>query len=172
MELLLSTVLIFFMRVGDVSLGTFRIVSLVQGRRLVAGTLGFFESMIWVLAASQVISNLEDPVRIVGYAGGYAAGTVLGSSIERWIGLGKSLVRVVADIDAPPVAAALRELGFGCTVLNAEGLDGPVRLTFTVIPRRRTKSVLKVVRETNPDAFVTIESTTTPELQGLRLQRA
>lgn len=171
MDLVLSALLIFSMRVVDVSFGTLRIVTLVQGRRLAAGGLGFVESLMWVLAASQVIGNLDDPIRIVGYAGGFAAGTVLGSSIERWIGMGTTLVRVVADVDAPPVADRLRNLGFGCTVLNAEGIDGPVRLTFTVVPRRRVKEVLGQVRATNPDAFVTIESTTTPDFQGLRLQR-
>jgi uncharacterized protein YebE (UPF0316 family) len=171
MDLVLSALLIFSMRVADVSIGTVRIVTLVQGRRFLAGGLGFFESLIWILAASQVIGNLDDPVRIVGYAGGFAAGTVLGSTIERWIGMGKALVRVVAEVHDPPVASRLRELGFGATVLNAEGLEGPVRLTFTVIPRRRTKEVLGVIRAINPDAFVTVESTTTPDFQGLRLQR-
>ena len=65
MDLVLSALLIFSMRVVDVSFGTLRIVTLVQGRRLAAGGLGFVESLMWVLAASQVIGNLDDPIRIL-----------------------------------------------------------------------------------------------------------
>jgi uncharacterized protein YebE (UPF0316 family) len=164
LSIILAALIIFSMRIMDVSLGTLRIVMLVRGRRIYAGALGFFESLIWLLAASQVIGNLDSPVKLVAYAGGYAAGTMLGSTIERWIAIGNSLMRIVLPKDAPPVADVLRGKGYYATVVNAEGRDGDVKVIFSVIPRRCTHEVLQTIKEISPSAFVTFEEVRTADL--------
>jgi uncharacterized protein YebE (UPF0316 family) len=156
------------MRVTDVSLGAMRIVMLVRGRKWIAGALGFFESLVWVLAAGLVLTNMDSPMRVIAFAGGFAAGTVFGGTVEGWIAMGQSVLRVITPIDTPPVAPALREAGFGVTVVNAEGMEGEVRLAFTVVPRRRDSEVLSIVKRVNPDAFVTLEDVSTPELRLMR----
>ncbi len=156
------------MRVTDVTLGTLRIVFLVRGNRWYAGLLGFFESLIWVLAARQVLTDLDNPAKILGFAAGFGAGTLLGATIERWLALGSKLVRVVSPYDAPAGYAALRDAGFQVTVLNGEGRDGDVRIAFSVVPRRRTGEVLSIVRKHNPEAFVTLEDATLPNMKALR----
>ncbi|HEX7021669.1 MAG TPA: DUF5698 domain-containing protein [Trueperaceae bacterium] len=166
-SLLFSALLIFSMRIADVSLGTLRIVMLVRGQRRLAGLLGFFESLIWLLAAGQVLANLDNPLKIVAYAGGYATGTMFGSTIEKWLAMGKSFMRIVAPVDSPQVADALRARGFFVTVINAQGRDGEVRISFSVIPRKRMSEVLDVVSRVNPRAFVTFEETRTVDLAVL-----
>jgi uncharacterized protein YebE (UPF0316 family) len=164
LTLLLGALLIFAMRIADVSLGTLRIVMLVRGNRGLAGLLGFCESLIWLLAARQVITSLDNPLQIVAYAGGYATGTMLGSTIEKWIAMGHTLVRIVTPVSAKPVAPALRDKGFYVTELNATGRDGDVRVGFSVVPRRRVPEVMRIVRETCPKAFVTFEETKPADL--------
>lgn len=88
---------------------------------------------------------------------------MLGVAVERWLAVGTTILRVVAPVDSPQVAAALREEGFKVTVLNGEGRDGDVRLTFTVIPRRMSKAAVEVIRGINPDAFVVLEDVRAPE---------
>jgi len=171
MSLFLGALLIFGLRLIDVSLGAIRIVMVVRGERWIAGLLGFFESLTWVVAAGLVFSNLDSPVRMVSYAAGFGAGTVLGSTVERKIAIGKSVMRVITAVEAPEVAPALRDAGFGVTVVNAEGRKGEVRLAFTVIPRRRAREVLSIVYAVNPDAFVTIEDVSTPEVHARRSSR-
>jgi hypothetical protein len=100
---------IFALRILDVSIGTLRITYLVRGRRLIAGGLSFFESLVWLTAAAQVITSLDAPLKFVAYAGGYATGTVLGVSIERWIAAGDTLLRVVTPVGSPSVEEPLRE---------------------------------------------------------------
>lgn len=168
MEALVAALVIFLMRVTDVTVGTLRIIFLVRGHRGWAGVLGFFESLIWVLAAAQVLTNLDDPIKIVGYAGGYAAGTVLGGTIERWMAMGTRLVRIVAPVDSPHAFEEIRKLGHAVTVLNGEGQDGPVRVAFSVVPRKKTNEVVTVVKERNPQAFVTVEDATLPEIPAVR----
>jgi uncharacterized protein YebE (UPF0316 family) len=168
METTLLALLIFGLRILDVSIGTVRIVVLVRGRRFLAGGLGFVESLVWVTAAGLVLTNLDSPIKAVAFASGYAAGTILGSTIERWIGVGDAMVRVITGVDSPPVADHLRAEGYAVTVINGEGLNGDVRIAFTVIGRRRARRVLEVVRNANPEAFVTIEDTSMPSMHARR----
>lgn len=151
---------IFALRILDVSIGTLRIAYLVRGRRLLAGGLSFFESLIWLTAAAQVITSLDAPLKFVAYAAGYAAGTVLGVSIERWIAAGDTLLRVVTPVGSPPVEVPLRDAGFFVTSLNAQGRDGDVRVLFTVLARRKVPEALRIVRQVCPNAYVTLEATT------------
>lgn len=170
--LALSALLIFSLRIVDVSLGTLRIGFLVRGQRRLAGLFGFFESLVWLIAAAQVLANLDSPIKFVAYAGGYATGTMLGVSIERWLAIGESIMRVVTPVDSPPVEDELRAAGYYVTLLNARGRDGDVRVSFSVIPRRKIPDVLKLLKRVSPSAFVTFESTTPVRMaapaQGLR----
>ena len=160
LPLALSALLIFLLRIADVSLGTLRIGFLVRGKRRLAGLFGFFESLIWLFAAAQVLANLDSIWQFLAYAAGYATGTMMGVSIERWLAMGNSLMRVVATLDTADTAAALRNAGYYVTELNAKGRDGDVRVSFTVLPRRQEQAALRLVNEINPQAFVTFESTT------------
>jgi len=157
--LLGSALLIFALRITDVSIGTLRITFLVRGKRGVAGVLSFFESLIWLVAAAQVLSNLDSPLKFVAYAGGYATGTMLGVSVERWIAVGDVLMRIVTPVDAPSSEHVLRQAGYGVTVVNGQGMRGDVRILFVVLPRRRTEAVLGLVRQVTPDAYITLEPT-------------
>jgi uncharacterized protein YebE (UPF0316 family) len=164
MEALLAAFVIFLMRVTDQTLGTLRIIFLVRGRRGIAGALGFLESLVWVLAARQVLTDLDEPIKILGFAAGFGAGTMLGGTIERWMALGNRLVRIVAPVDSPHAIDELREAGYGVTVLNGEGYEGAVRVAFSVVPRRQADQVLEIIAEKNPEAFVTIEDATLPNI--------
>lgn len=164
-EALLGALLIFSLRIVDVSLGTLRIGMLVRGKHTVAGALSFFESLIWLLAAAKVLSTLDSPLQFVAYAGGYASGTMLGSNIERWLAVGKVVLRVIVPVGAPDVQEALRQAGLYVTTVNASGRDGEVRILFSVIARKRLKQAFRVIEATYPKAFITVEEVTTAQLQ-------
>ena len=79
--LLSSAALIFALRVVDVSLGALRISMLFRGQRGLAGLFGFFESLVWLIAAALVLGNLNSPVQFFAYASVYSMGTMLGSTM-------------------------------------------------------------------------------------------
>lgn len=163
MTLALDLIVIFILRAIDVGMATVRIVLLSRGRKGAATAIGFFECLIWVVAVSRVLTGLEDPLRMVAFAAGFAAGTYFGSMVEEWLAIGQTLIRVVTRSEIEGVAGAIRAKGFGATVLNGDGRDGEVRVTFTVIPRKRLDEVLAVVNEIAPDAYLTIEDTAAPD---------
>jgi len=166
MDLFLSALSIFLLRIGDVSISSVRIVTLMRGRIVIAAAMGFVESLFWVTAAAIVFSaGIHDPVRIIAFAAGFATGTLLGGYIERWLAMGTAFIRVVTPIDENPVADALRAQGYPVTVLNAEGRDGGVRVNFLVLPRRRVKDALGIISSASPTAFVTVEDIRIAEIE-------
>jgi uncharacterized protein YebE (UPF0316 family) len=164
MNLAWSLPLIIALRLVDVSLGTVRIIMLSRRYRLLPAVIGFVEVFTWLVAATMVFSNLNSPPRMLAYAGGFGLGTYLGATLESWLAVGNTMMRVVSPSASPQVDTALRRAGFAVTVVNADGRDGEVRLAFTIIPRRRTREALNTVHDLDPAAFVTLQDieTVTP----------
>lgn len=148
---------IFAMRVCDVSMGTLRTILIVSGYRWQPAALGFCEVTIWTLAISGVIKYLSSPLALIGYAGGYAAGVYVGITIERRIAIGFRMVRVISSDLERRVSLMLRDRGFAVTRIDGEGREGPVEIAFLVVRRRMLDHLLAHVRDLDPDAFVTIE---------------
>ena len=157
MELIFSALIIFLLRLADQSLGTMRALLVAKNKPIYAALIGLVESAIWIVAVSQVIKDIDDPVLIGAYAVGFAAGTILGSYIERLVGVGNIVVRVFSSANSPSVAETLRDKGYGVTIIDGQGKDGPVKIYLCVIPRRRLKSVLDMIKEINPDSFITTD---------------
>jgi uncharacterized protein YebE (UPF0316 family) len=156
-SLIILPLAIFFARIIDVSVGTLRIIFLTRGLKYLAGLLGFFESLIWILAITQVMKNLNDWVAYLAFAGGFAAGNIVGIWLEERIAMGNLIVRVITRMEADELVIKLRSRGFGATAIDAEGEAGPVKAIFIIIKRKMLTEVLALIRQYNPKAFYTIE---------------
>lgn len=150
-------VLIFFARICDVSLGTVRMMLVVSGHRWISAGLGFFEVMIWVFAVGGAIKYLDQPLAVLGYAGGFAAGVLVGMFIEDQLAFGLRMVRVISTDKTINVADKLRDAGYRVTRVDGSGKSGPVEIAFLVVRRRKLDEVRDVIREVAPEAFVTVE---------------
>jgi uncharacterized protein YebE (UPF0316 family) len=155
--LLLLPLLVFFARVIDVSIGTLRIIFVARSLKVWAALLGFFESLIWVVAISQVMQNLTNVLTYIAFALGFAIGNYVGVFLEERIALGNLIVRIITRRDATALTEHLWKAGYGVTNLRARGETGPVQLIFTVCRRRDVQDVLQMVKRFNPRAFYTIE---------------
>ncbi|PQO46929.1 DUF2179 domain-containing protein [Blastopirellula marina] len=149
---------IFCTRILDVSIGTLRTISVVQGRQGLSVCLGFFEVLIWTIAISQVITGIgENPLYLFAYAGGFATGNAVGIRLERFLALGNVVVRMISPHEGLKVAKALREAGQRVTSFTGEGRDGPVLLLYMNCRRSRLKRLLKIAIENDPSLFYTVE---------------
>jgi uncharacterized protein YebE (UPF0316 family) len=157
-ELLLLCLLIFSMRILDVSIGTVRVIYTIRGNRLASAVLGFAESAVWIFAISKLFAQVNNPAAMLAWASGFTAGTVLGMTIEKWIATGQVMFSIFAKGEqAGEIERALRATGLGVTRVFGEGRDGPVPVLYVAAPRRRSKEVTRLIDEKAPDAFVTIE---------------
>ena len=78
----LGALFVFFMRVLDMSCDTLRVLFVVRGKKKLSWILGFAQSAIFVVAISQVLTHLDNPLTVIGYAAGFATGNVVGMYIE------------------------------------------------------------------------------------------
>ena len=128
-----------------------------KNKPIYAALVGLLESGIWIVAIREIIIHIDKPLLIIAYAVGFAAGIIFGSYIERMVGVGNIIVRVFCPSNSPSVAEKLRENGHGVTVIDGEGKDGPVKVYLCIIQRRKLKSVLKMIQEINPNAYITTD---------------
>jgi uncharacterized protein YebE (UPF0316 family) len=149
--------LIFLARVIDVSIGTMRVIFISRGYKLLAAFCGFFEVLIWLIAITQIMKNLNNVYNYIAYATGFASGNYIGMIIEEKIALGNVILRVVTQNDLGELRNCLKQKNYGVTILNAEGHTGTVKILFTVIPRQELEQVISFVKTMNPYAFYTIE---------------
>lgn len=149
--------LIFLARILDVSIGTMRIIFLSKGLKYWAAILGFAEALIWIVAVSKVMQNLGDWQTYVAFALGYSAGNYVGIVIEEHIAIGNLLIRIITKKDATSLAKVLWDAGYGITSVDAQGESGPVNVIFSVVKRKKLKTLLTHIKRHNPQAFYTIE---------------
>ncbi len=148
---------IFVLRVIDMSLGTLRFLVSVRGKKTVSWVLGFFQSIIFVLAITSVLSSLDNILNIISYAAGYATGGVLGVWLEEWMAIGYVRVQVVSSLRGAELAERLRAEGFAVTEVSARGKDGMVSLLNVAVLRKRVSLAADIILEVDEEAFVTTE---------------
>ena len=149
--------LIFLARIIDVTLDTLRIVFVSRGNKIVAPILGFFEILIWLMAITRIMENLDNFTTYIAYALGFAVGNYVGLWVEERLAIGIQLIRVITAKDASVLIDKLREKGFGATAVPAEGRDGLVHVIFLIARRQVIQQVITIVNEFNPRAFYSIE---------------
>jgi uncharacterized protein YebE (UPF0316 family) len=158
MHELLIALLIFCMRIADVSIGTIRTIYTIRGQRTIAMVLGIVESGIWIVAISKAMELMKhNPWAMVGWAFGFGAGSFVGITIEKWIGTGHILMRVISPAKGRVLRDELLGKDVGVTAVPGEGRDGDVLILFVVAQRRRGKDLLTTIEQVDPEAFITID---------------
>ncbi len=160
-------ILIFFARIVDVSIGTVRMIFVINGHRFIAAVMGFVEVIVWALAVGGVIKYLTNPYALIAYGAGFATGTLVGMTIEEKIAIGHRMLRIVnrhLDVD---LSAKLREHGYRVTRVSGEGRNGPVEVAFLAIKRRELPKTIELVGELAPESFITVERTDRASLVNL-----
>lgn len=156
-NLFLGFLVIFCLRVIDVSLGTVRTVFTLQGRKYLASGIALIEVTIFIYAISGVISLVgKNPVLMLAYSGGFAAGTLLGIWLEEKFAMGYVQLRIISKDKGEEIAAAIWNKGFGATVVLGHGMQGHVELLFSVIPRRFQCELVSIATAVDSESFVSV----------------
>jgi uncharacterized protein YebE (UPF0316 family) len=153
----LGALIIFGLRITDMSLDTLRMLFVVRGRKQIAWVLGFCQSAVYVIAITKVLSGLSNPLTVLGYAAGFATGNVLGMIVEERLAIGHIQLQIVTRRRGSALAKALREGGYGVTEISARGKDGTVRMLTASVLRKDLAHAKAIVHATDQEAFVTSE---------------
>jgi uncharacterized protein YebE (UPF0316 family) len=156
-SLLIIPIFIFLARICDVTIGTMRIIFVARGMKMVAPILGFVEVFIWIIAVGQIFQNLTNPLNYFAYAAGFATGNYIGMLVEERLAMGLAIIRIITQRDSTNLIDYLRAAGYGVTVLDAHGKQGPGKVIFSVVKRKNIRDVENAIHEFNPKAFYSIE---------------
>ena len=131
----------------------------VQGRRVQAAMIGFFEVGIYVTALGSVVKDLDNPYKLLVYCLGFATGNFVGITIENKIALGNLSAQIILrDAENKELVNSLRENGFGVTIIQGEGINGPKEVLTVALNRKDLESLKKLVYEFEEKAFITVSN--------------
>lgn len=155
----LTYLAIFFAKIAHVSLGTIRIIYLTRGNSIQAAAIGFFEVIIYLVALSMVITNLDQWTNVLVYGLGFAAGNLVGSKIEELIAVGYVHTDIVTLQNCGTLEQALRDEGYGVTSMPCYGREGVHSNLQVLLKRKELPSFLKIVEKYDPKAVISIFDT-------------
>ena len=148
---------IFLARTVNIALDTLRFMFTLRQKRGLSWLLGFVQSVIFVGVIGSVLTNLENPLNIIGYSAGFATGNVLGMAIEKRLALGYTHFNIISRNRSTEIADALRNAGFGVTEIPARGRESNFMLIDCRVRRKQSDDVENLVLEIDPEAFITAE---------------
>lgn len=157
---------IFVARFVNITLDTLRFMFTLRGKRWLSWILGFVESILFVLIISSVLTNLENPLNIIGYAAGYATGNVVGMAIEKRLAIGFTHFSIISRDKSTKIADCLRNEGYGVTEIPARGRESSFMLIECHVRRKQADEVEALVLSIDPEAFITSEEVT-PRRSGI-----
>jgi uncharacterized protein YebE (UPF0316 family) len=154
---LLDVVSMAALALVSVGLWTLRVALTARGRSVAGASVAALDATVFAVVFGSLLSDLERPARLGGYAFGVAVGTLLGIVADRRMAHGRSEVRVVIPGSDGGLAARLHERHWPATAMAAEGLHGPATVVFVAVDDHCLPSLLDDVRRLAPDAFWTVE---------------
>ena len=151
--------LIFFSRIIDVSLGIVRTIMTVRGRRKVAAIVGFVEIMIWFLVVREAINTDATSIFIaISFAGGYAAGTIIGGLIVKIFIPTNMIVQVITSKRDNLLLHAISDAGFSMTVADVYGRErSSEKYMLTIyIDGKYLEKLKQIISKLDNSAFISI----------------
>ena len=162
MGLLLLCVKIFFIRILDVSLGTVRTIVTIKGKTALASIIGFVEVFVWFVIVKEALNTPETSIFVaIAYAGGYAAGTAIGSVISDKFIEGNLTIQTILSNNNDDTVNSIRKAGYAVSVIDVKGRDEgqPKYLLFMEINKKRLSHLKKVIKELDDNAFIVVNET-------------
>lgn len=150
--------LIFVVKVFEVTLATTRIVLITKGEKRKGALIGFFEIMIWIVLVSTVLKDVDkDPIKMLIYALGFSVGNYVGSTVEQKLGFGTVKVEtIVKQEEGAALVQKLRDSGIAVTVVEGQGMNHPRFVLIMHIHRKRTQELVGMIKEFQDNVVITI----------------
>ncbi len=148
-------VLIGVLVILEVAVWQVRVALATRGRKRSAAVLGAVNAVLSVVALGQVVTHLDRPANVVGYALGVAVGVYVGVVADGRFAGDPVEYRVVLPGDGAGPAADLRARGWSVTTQSARGAAGPATILVVVVGKAQTAQVERDLALLTPGGFRT-----------------
>lgn len=161
MGLLLLCIKIFIARALDVSLASFVTVSIVKNKRLIATIIGFIDVLIWFIVVKEALNTeLNQYFIALSYAGGYALGTFIGTTLSNKLIKGNILVQVILDKSYENKIETIRDAGFAISEVDCKGKDKKPKLLLLIeMDKKRLNDFKSIMSIIDKNAFTIVNDT-------------
>jgi uncharacterized protein YebE (UPF0316 family) len=162
----LAAFVIFAARLINTALDTVRFMFTLRGKSFISWVLGFVESVLFVVVIGSVLTSMDNPLNVIGYAAGFATGNVVGMWIEKRLAIGYTHFNIISQEHSTQIADALRAQGYGVTEIPARGREASFMMIDCSVRRKQADEVEALILEVDPGAYITIEEVT-PRRSGV-----
>jgi len=149
--------MIFFLRLVNMSLDTIRILAVLRGHKAAAWISGFFQVLIYLFIISWVLYDIANLGKFLAFCAGFATGSAFGMFIEERIGMGFTDMRIISSGRGPELTQVLREAGYAVTEMAGSGKSGTVEVLGCTINRSKIRDLTYSVNTIDPQAFISCE---------------
>ncbi len=150
---------IFFVRIIDVSLGTFRTIITVKGKAFYASVIGFIEVFVWFLIVREALNTDVESIWIaISYSLGFATGTYIGSILSKYFIEGTLSIQIITT--KYNLVNAIRENGYGVSVINVNGKNEEEKyMLFIEIKNKSLKQLRGIAYFIDKNCFFIVTET-------------
>lgn len=110
--------MIFAARIVDVTIDTLRIVFITNGNKILAPVLGFSQILVWLIAITIIMKNIDNVACYLAYAAGFATGNYIGLILEERFAMGIQMIRIVTQVNASTLIGKLHVNGMYTTSIE------------------------------------------------------
>jgi len=159
MELLFLCLKVFFVRILDVTLGTFRTILTVKTKPIQASMIGFIEVLIWFLVVKEALNTDINSIWVaIFYAGGFATGTFLGGKLSQKFISGNSSLQVITK--NKKIIDVISGSGYGVTVIDAKGYNDSQKYMLLIeVNNKNISDVKNIIKKLDKQAFIIVTET-------------
>ena len=146
----------------DVSIGTFRTVIMVKGRKTFASILAFFEVFIWFLIAREALNTEISSIIIpIVYSLGYACGTYIGTYFSNRFIKGVISVQVIT-FENKKMLKEIKDNDYGLSIIELmqEKKDKKYKIMLYIqVKNYKLKELENIIHKYDADAFIVVNET-------------
>ena len=152
---MINALAIFVLQLIYVPLLTLRTTFVVKGKKVQASLFAFLEAIIYIVSLGIVFSDLKNFLNIGSYILGYGIGVYIGGRIEEKLAIGYRSIHVNLTNYNEDLINKLRELRFGVTTYEGEGINKEKRYKLEIVSHRsRENEVISLIQSLEKNAFI------------------
>lgn len=152
---------IFFARIIDVSISTFRMMIMVRKKSIFTPILAFCEVFVWFIAARKALNTNIDSVFIpIFYSLGYATGTYIGGFLSRKFIKNVNSIEVTTKRNNMKLIHGLRSEGCAVSVISLKNNYREKKdLLIIDVRSKNTQETIHLIKKLDPSAFIVVKDT-------------
>lgn len=152
---MINAVTIFILQLIYVPILTLRTTFVVKGKKIQSSLLAFLEGIIYIISLGIVFTDLTNFLNIGAYILGFGLGIYLGGIIEEKLAIGYRSVHVNLTTYNESLINCLRDLNFGVTIYEGEGINKEKRYKLEIVSHRnRENELISLIKSFEDNAFI------------------